>query len=106
MPYLRVCPGATRVPSGYTTTPMPDASRSRPCATTWFTAECPALRLIAIGLYVRTAQPTIGIQVTSRFSSHEAGGTMNICAMVSQAEECFQSDMKGRDGRFSRPSIE
>ena len=84
---------------------MPAARRSRPCETTWLTAECPALRLIAIGLKVRTAQPTMGIQSTSRLSNHEAGGTTNICAIVSQAEECFHSEMKGRDGRCSRPSI-
>ena len=85
--------------------PTSAASHCRPCAITWFTAECPALRLIAIGLYVLTAQPTIGIHTTSRFSSQEAIGTTNICASVSQVEECFHSEMKGRSGRFSRPSI-
>jgi len=32
-------PRRTRVPSGYTITPMPEANRSRPCCTTWLTAE-------------------------------------------------------------------
>ena len=84
---------------------MPAARRSRPCCTTWFTAEWPALRLIAIGWNVFTAQPTIGIQMTSRFSDHDAGGTTNICASVSHTDECFHSDTNGRCGRFSWPSI-
>ena len=43
--------------------------------------------------------------MTSRFSSQDAVGTTNICAIVSQADECFHSEMNGSFGRFSRPSI-
>ncbi len=43
--------------------------------------------------------------MTSRFSDQEAGGTTNICASVSHTEECFHSEMNGRDGRFSCPSM-
>ena len=54
----------------------------------------------------------LGLPVAFRFTRNgapygfylTAGGTTNICARVSHAEECFQSETNGRCGRFSRPS--
>ena len=93
MPYLRVSPGGMRVPSGKMTIHSPSASRALPCSSTSRTAAGPPLRLTAIARSWRMPQPTNGIQVSSRLSTHTCGGSSSACATVSQLEECLISAM-------------
>jgi hypothetical protein len=44
---------------------------------------------MAMGFSCRVAQPIIGSHRSSRLSTHDCGGKITICAIVSQAEECF-----------------
>src|SRR6185503_6870695 len=102
--YSRCTPGATRVPSGNTTTQKPCARRSRPRRAIVRSARMPRERLIAIGLISARPQPKNGIQSSSRFSTCTCGGKMSWNAIVSHADWCLARMTAGREGRCSRPS--
>ena len=61
------------------------------CAITWETAELPDLRSMAMACSCKMPQPTNGIQVSSRLSTHTWRGKITAIAIVSQEEECFHS---------------
>ena len=102
--YSRCAPGATRVPSGNTTTQKPCARRSRPRRAMVRRARMPRERLIAIGLISARPQPKNGIHSSSRLSTSTCGGKMSWKAIVSHADWCLDRITAGRAGRFSRPS--
>ena len=63
--------------------------RSLPCASTWFTADAPALRSMAMQLASMQPQPTNGIHRISRFMTQTSGGNRIMIPKVSHVDECF-----------------
>src|SRR5690349_18450142 len=93
-----------RVPSGNTRIHAPRAMRSLPWLSTWFTADAPALRSMAMQLASTHPQPTNGIHRISRFMTQTSGGNKIMIPKVSHVEECFMKITWLPSGRFSRPS--
>jgi hypothetical protein len=78
--------------------------RSLPCVSTWFTADAPALRSMAMQLASTHPHPTKGIQRISRFMTQTRRGNRIMIPKVSHVEECFMKITWLPSGRFSRPS--
>src|SRR6185295_2801130 len=102
--YVRRSPGATRVPSGKTTTQKPWSSRSRPRRAMLRSALTPRERSIGIGLISASPQPKNGIQSSSRLRTCTCGGKICWKASVSQADWCLDRITAGQAGRCSWPS--